>query len=167
MDMQQEWRDAETLTGADLDSYLDYLLSEIADAEAEIQRNNETAEKRMQMIRDWRDRENAVIQRQIDFRSIQIEQVARAYDFGRRKSRSLASGSFGFRRAQTKVTVLDKGAALAFSKREGVPFKTEESAYVGKLKEYYDSTGRTPEGCTVEPGGDDRFYFSTVSQDSV
>lgn len=111
---------AQPESGVDLDVWIDVRLEAIARVQAEMAHNADVAARRMKMLADWRDEQNAVLARRAEYLTRQIEEVARAYPYpAGKKSRKLAFGEIGLRAERPRLEVTDEAAALEFVR--GVP----------------------------------------------
>lgn len=161
------WLEEENLADAapddrvELDVWFDRRLAALAAIEAEMRRNEEVAQRRIEMIRAWMEEQNAVLERRANFLRGLLEQAARAYPYpGKAKSRKLPHGTFGSRTVPPKLEIEDEMAALAFAKAQ-VPdaVRVRESVLVSELKAWWQSTGILPDGCRVVPA-EERFYVT-------
>lgn len=147
----------------ELDVAIDRALDVIRQAREEIAKNNEVAARRIQMIEDWRETENVTHQNRITWAERTIHSLAMGYDFGKKRSRSLPSGTFGFRKAPDRLVIQDADKALAFAKRTpqlAGEIKVTETIPTTPLKQWAQSTGEVPDGCELV-GGEDVFFVKT------
>lgn len=141
---------------AELDAWVDVRLAALKGIERRIGRNDRAAQLRIQMVENWRDAQNAVLERQREHLTALLEQVARTYPYPKGKSRTLSAGKIGVKDVPEKLKVEDKDAALEFARArdglaEAIVEKVTYSIAQRELKAYYDSTGELPDGCAVEP----------------
>ena len=158
---EEDLADAAPADRVELDVWFDRRLAALAAIEAEMRRNEEVAQRRIEMIRAWLEEQNAVLERRADFLRGLLEQAARAYPYPpRAKSRKLPHGTFGSRTVPPKLEIEDEMAALAFAKAQ-VPdaVRVRESVLVSELKAWWQSTGILPDGCRVVPA-EERFYVT-------
>lgn len=144
----------------DMDVAIDRALEQIAEARREIAKNDAVAERRKQMIEDWRQEVNVTHENRIVWATRMVQSLASAYDFGKKRSRSLPAGTFGFRKSPDRLVVNDMDAALAFAKRTSQlagEIKVTESIPSTPLKQWAQSTGEVPDGCELV-GGEDAFF---------
>jgi hypothetical protein len=123
----------------ELDRWIGWRLRRIANERAEMDRNMAVAKAEIERYTAWLEEENAGHARSIEWLESQIRAAAQTYDFGSKRSRKLAEGTFGFRTTPGKTAITDPDAAVAFAKEHGIPVK--ESVGVREIKEYIDSTG--------------------------
>ncbi|HEX6938604.1 MAG TPA: host-nuclease inhibitor Gam family protein [Longimicrobiales bacterium] len=158
---EEDLADAAPADRVELDIWFDRRLAALAAIEAEMRRNEEVAQRRIEMIRAWMEEQNAALQRRADFLRSLLEQAARAYPYpGKAKSRKLPHGTFGSRTVPPKLEIEDEMAALAFAKAQ-VPdaVRVRESVLVSELKTWWQSTGILPDGCREVPA-EERFYVT-------
>ena len=142
----------------DLDVWLDRRLAVLAALERQIEQNTEVARRRIEMIRDWMETENAALQRRADFLRSLLEQAARAYPYPPKvKSRRLPNGTIGSRTVPARLEVVNEEAALRWAEECGFDEAIRKSVRVTPLREYWQSTGIVPEGCQEVPA-EERFY---------
>lgn len=142
---------------AAVDAWIDYQLAKIAVVRAEILRNTDVAKRRVAMIEDWRDGENAVLLRRIEYIERRVREHTVGYDFGGKRTRKLACGEFGLRLHPASIEIADKPAAVAFSKANSIPVRTTEAPDARELKAWAESTGLVPDGCTITEKHDEFF----------
>jgi phage host-nuclease inhibitor protein Gam len=156
---------------ARVDTMLDTALQKLGELDAEISTAEEIADQRkrdtLERIERWLAGETAPLRRQRDFLARQIEAIARQYDFGGKKSRSLPHGKFGRRRSGDKIEITDMPAALAFAERMGVEVKVVREVQRTPIKDFLSAhPGFKPNpeehGFTVVPGTDN-FYVEPAS----
>ena len=148
----------------DTEARLDWLLERIANRQAEIATNNAIADRRKLQIEDWRQGENAKIERSIDWFNSQIRQLVPIeptefeQQFGKR-SRTLPFGTIGYRKMPDTIEVFNPERALEWAKARGqetkiIPASETVSKTVLKaaLKQHTD-----PDGFEVIRGLDE-FY---------
>lgn len=145
---------------ANLDACLDHLLEKLHEREEEISRNAAIMTRRIAMIQAWERDANGSLERECRWIRQEIEALARGYDFGRKKSRALPNGTFGFRARPATLEVVDPEAAVAFAEERGLPIK--KSIGVTPLKEHMKATGEIPEGCEYVEGTE-TFYIKAGS----
>lgn len=145
------------------ETLIDRYLEEILRGENERMRNVATAKARINMIEDWREGENAKIERRRVYLVGQIGMLAppdvdaMQAEHGK-KSRSLPHGKFGFRQRADRVEIEDAKAAIAFALDNNLPVETTYSVKKTTLKEHAKSTGETDgEGWHMEPGKSEFF----------
>lgn len=142
------------------DAEIDAALERLAELEAEVEQNNQIAERRMDTIRLWRDAENERLSGNLDYWRMRINALVTGYDFGKKKSRNLPHGTFGTRQKGGGIEIIDADAALAFAKSKGIPLK--ESVGKTALKEWHESTGLVPDGCEVVPVVDEPYVKAVL-----
>ena len=157
----------ETTADSDL-VRIDWLLEKVTALRAEIAENNAVADRRIAMQEDFRQGENAKIDRAITYWVGQIGQLATddgdafKAEYGK-KSRTLAHGSFGFKRKTDSIEISDPKAALAFAVTNNLPVKTTHSVSKTSLKDHAASTGEMEgEGWRHVEGGD--VFFATPAK---
>ena len=75
-----------------------------------------------------------------------------------KKSRTLAHGSFGFKRKTDSIEISDPKAALAFAVTNNLPVKTTHSVSKTSLKDHFMATGEEEgQGWRHVEGGDEFF----------
>ena len=125
---------------------IDWLLEKVTALKAEIAENDAVAKRRMEMQEDFRQGENAKIENAITYWVGQIGQLAppsgeaMKAEYGK-KSRTLANGSFGFKRRSERIEIDDEKAALAFAVKNHLPVRIVNSVTKTSLKDYAQSTG--------------------------
>lgn len=147
---------------AEYDSYILWQMRKIRRANAEMAHNDQVAREEIARVENWRDAEKARLQHDVDYAESLILHIARAYDFGGRKSRKLPLGEFGSRSNPASIKVVDESAMLAFAKAHDIPVKVKESVAVKDLKEYTESSGMLPDGVEAVPGSET--WFVRVSE---
>lgn len=141
-----------------LDQHIDRLLAKLAEREAEIATNDAIAKRRIDDIEAWRRQQNETHEREAQWIRQQVAAIAKRYDFGKRKSRDLPSGTFGHRWRPETIEIVDEAAAVAFAEANGLEIKksVNKTPLVSHLKE----TDIVPDGCKIVPGEDS--FFVTV-----
>ena len=142
---------------------IDWLLEKVTGLKAEIAENDAVAKRRMEMQEDFRQGENAKIERAITYWVGQIGQLAPSdgdafkAEYGK-KSRTLAHGTFGFHRKTGTVKVDNPAHALTFARANRIHVKTVHSVLSSALKDYAKRTGETEgAGWHFIPGRDEFF----------
>jgi len=151
--MSKAWDDAASGEKTEIDVRLDWLLEKLAKRRAQVAENNAVAEARILQVEDWRQGENAKIERAISWIEYQIREMlppdGETFEktYGQ-KSRALPFGKVGFRQSPPKVEVFDKDKALAWAKARGVSTKlipareeVDKSALKEALKTHTDPDG--------------------------
>lgn len=138
-----------------LDIRIDWLLEKLGKLAAETAANDEVADRRVAMIEGWRRQQNESLEKRIWWIRLQIEAMTDGYDYRGKKSRSLPSGSFGFRKKSDTLEIVDMPAAVAFAEAIGAEIKKT----IGKtpLLDHFKSTGEIPDGTEFVAGGDTFF----------
>jgi hypothetical protein len=139
----------------ELDRWIDWRLRRIAQERAQMERNTDIARAEIERYTRWLDEANATHANSIAWLEGQVEQAARGYDFGKKKSRRLPHGTFGYRQAGGRATIMDMAAAVAFARQHDVPVK--ESVSTAELKAFIESTGAELPFVEIEPK-QDHFY---------
>lgn len=127
----------------ELDRWIDWRLRRIQQLVQQQKKNAEVVRTEIEKLTEWRDGENASLQRSIDWFEQQVVAAAHGYDFGDKKSRKLPHGTFGKRLVGGRTVITDMAAAVAFAREKGVPVKVVESVMVSDIKEYIESTGES------------------------
>lgn len=149
---------------------VDFLLERRLETEREIERNAEVARRRIQMIESWRDEENTVLERQIEWLDRRITDHAAAFQLGEngnKKSRRLPHGEVGFRKTRDTVEIEDQELAVSFAESHGVEVKVVRSVNKKPLIEWCQSTGKEPNpethGFRFVPGEEPgKFYIKSA-----
>lgn len=147
---------------------VDFLLEKRAEIEREIARNEDVARRRIQMIESWRDEENTVLGRQIEWLDRRITDHAAAFQLGEngnKKSRRLPHGQVGFRKTRDTVEIEDMELAVSFAEAHDLPIKKEVNKT--PLIEFVQSTGEEPnpetDGFRFVPGEEPgQFYIKST-----
>lgn len=134
------------------DVAVDFYLERLVEREAEIARNGEIAARRKAMIDAWLQEANAQHEREAAWLRLQIEAFARTYDFGKKKSRSLPHGTFGFRTRAGTLEIQDMPAAVAFA--EANELEVKKTVNKTPLLAHFKATGEIPDGCEYVEGGE-------------
>lgn len=153
---QVEWA-KEPGSIAEVDARVDALLLSIGALEAEAKKNTAVATARKEQIQAWLDDENGHLESSVDFLTRKIQDLTRSYDFGRKRSRNLPAGTFGYRRASDTLTIEDPTKAIEFSKAQGLSIRVKESPDGHALLEWVKTKGEVPDG-TLFKQGVDTFY---------
>lgn len=117
----------EDLSGPALYAAIDEALERIAEAEAQVDLVQQTAQLRVDRILAHAAREIDSIQNSADFWRQRVEALAARVDFGKKKSMRLAYGEFGRRLSPGGVDVVDDAKVLEFARANNVPVKVKES----------------------------------------
>jgi len=148
------------------DTRLDWLLEKLSKRREQITRNNAIADARKLMVEDWRQGENAKIERAVSWLEFQIRELvppdgdAFQETYGA-KSRALPFGTIGFHKKPDTIQILDEEKTLQWAKTHGLEIKRVETETVSKttlkaaLKTFDD-----PDGFEVIKGLDE-FYVKT------
>jgi len=130
------------MTMADADRYL----AAVGRFDAEIQRNEESAEEQKHRIDAWLDRENAILARKRAYFLVQLEEWARGMG---KPSQRLVAGTLSVRQQPVKIEILDQDSLLADERfRRIVPEKVEVDRKA--LRSVVTKTGEEPDGVRVE-----------------
>lgn len=140
---------------ASIDAVLDVYLEALAGREREMQRNAEVADRRKAMIDLWLADANRTHEREAAWLRHMIETIAAQYDFGKKKSRTLPAGTFGYRSKPATLEIVDMAAAVAFAEAHQLEVKRT----VGKtpLLQAFKASGIVPDG-TEYVEGSESFY---------
>ena len=144
---------------------IDWLLERVAAARAEIAENNAVADARIAMQEDFRQGENARIERKITWLVGEIgtlaptDGVAMKAEYSK-KSRTLAHGTFGFKSHPDSIAIDDAKAALAFAVENSLPVKTVHSVTKTTLKDHAKATGESEGGGWRLVPGADAFFVT-------
>lgn len=148
---------------AALDAYLDYLLERIGTIDQQKATNDAVYQRRVQMLADWRDGENAMLLRRREYLVEAFRALTAQYEYPKgKKSRTLPNGTFGTRSAREKLDIVDPQKAIDFARAYGVPVRVKEEVDAKALREFYESTGTVPLGCSVVPAEDKWYVKPTV-----
>lgn len=142
---------------------LDRMLFKMRELIQEIQDLETTARLRYEDIELWLHRETRRQRAQLTYLTMVLEDAAANVVFPTgKKSINLPSGTLGRRALQPTLTVVDKDAALAFSRKHGILIK--EEPYAGELKKWAAQRKfkKVPDGCTVQVGRDDKPYVEVA-----
>lgn len=148
----------------EVDTRIDWLMERIAKRRRIIEDNDAVADARILQIEDWRQGENAKVQRQIDWfqseirRLLPIDAESFEREYGK-KSRVLPFGTIGYKKKPDTIEVFDEERALAWAKERGLEIKTipaRETVAKPVLKKALE-TWSDPDGFEVIRGLDD-FY---------
>jgi len=107
---------------------------------------------------EWLDNANHSLRKERDHHTEELKLIAVNYNFGKKKSRKLPPGVFGWKKKPERLRVVDSKAALEWAKREGVA--TEKVVYGFKQKDLENCVklrGELPDGCDVVEASDE-FY---------
>ena len=141
---------------AEMQANIDRRLNYLRLMESELQDIKEVAALRKHDIDRWAESASRSFQYRADIIRMELMELARRIGFpAGKKSLSLPNGVVGRRSKQGKIEIVDKGAALAFSKKNGIP--TKEEASLSELKDFWLATKQLPDGCTEVPGGEDPY----------
>jgi phage host-nuclease inhibitor protein Gam len=136
-------------TPAYVDARIDWTLERLGRLQAEQQRNREIANRRIAMITSWLDDANDRLGRQAFWLEIQVRSLAEGYDYGKKKSRTLPSGSFGKRAKPAGIEIRDMDAAIRWAKANGVEVAVVEKLNKTPAKEFVakqlQTTGELPD----------------------
>ena len=95
-------------------------------------------------------------------------QLAAQSDFGDKKSRELAYGTYGVRTVPDHLSIADKKKLLGWchlSAPDLVTIKQEETIAQKKVEAYFRSTGELPDGCEFTPAHEEAFIKLAVLQE--
>lgn len=140
------------------DVAIDRYLAALSEREAEILRNAQVATRRIDMIQAWLRDANARAEREAQWLRGMIEAFAKDYDFGKKKSRGLPSGTIGYRGRPATLEVTDPAAAVAFALANGLETKTTVAKT--PLLAHFKATGEIPDGCEYVEGAE-TFFIRT------
>jgi phage host-nuclease inhibitor protein Gam len=141
----------------ELDRWIGFRLRRIAQLKEEIERNHAIAQAEIDRYTTWRDDQNRSLLSSVHYLEDQIRMASLAYDFGTKKSRTLAEGTFGYQQTGGSVKITNMTAAVVWAKQHGYEDSIKETIGVKPIKEYIESTGEAPEFVEVEPKVD-AFY---------
>ena len=147
------------------DTRLDWLLEKLAKRREQKARNNAIADARKLMVEDWRQGENAKIERAVSWLEFQIRELVPADSdafsktYGA-KSRALPFGTIGYRKSPPTIEVFDEPKALEWAKLHKLEIKVKESVSKTELKKAIEYTQDPPDGFGLIPGGE-TFFVKT------
>jgi len=146
---------------SEVDSRIDWLMERIAKRRGVIADNNATAAQRAAQIEDWRQGENAKIERSVDWFNYQIRLLlpadgAEFKDQYGKKSRTLPFGTVGFKAHPSTLEVFDEERALAWAEARGLEIKTKRTVSKTTLKKALGDE-RSGDGFEVITHPDDFF----------
>jgi hypothetical protein len=140
------------------DVFIDRRLQVIASLQQQINHNNEVAARRMQMIRDAADDQNAGLKRRVDYLMRELETVARGYPYPKgSKTRKLPFGEIALRSVPAKLVVDDPAPLLELVESEMMPEELRRTKVTveldkNELNKWWQSTGAEEiPGCHIEP----------------
>ncbi len=148
----------------EIDAEASELLGELGKCEADLARYAKTEADEIQRIRIRYEDETqshlarniAEIKRRRERLENAIKALAERQDFGSKKSRETANGTYGIRRKPAHLFIEDQDALLAWTLQLpiSVPGPTVTTTHAIKQKDaqaYYEQTGCEMPGCRVEP----------------
>lgn len=156
-------------TPAALDAWIEARLSGLRSLQSQVRQNDEAAKRRIDMVLNWCEAENAKLQRRMEFLRGELLLQARVYPYVHgKKSKRFASGTIGSREQRERLIITEADDALQWVIRQNNPDLLENATKhtlrgVTSLKQWYDSTGEIPDGCEVVPK--DEVYYVTPDQD--
>lgn len=112
-----------------MDARVDYYLEMLSDLEAQSKHDADVVRLRVAALNLWLDQKNERREKRASWLTHQIEAIAAGYDFGKKRSRDLPHGVFGFRKKAATVEIVDPALAKewarlkcpeALTKTEGV-----------------------------------------------
>lgn len=127
-----------------VDARADMLLEALADLEREDERDALMAAERQDQVARWLERQRTRRDRRSEYLVALIEEIAAVYDFGRKKSRDLPNGVFGYRAKRATVEVVDKAAAVEWATVHcpaAVKERTSQEVTKTELVRMVESTG--------------------------
>lgn len=147
---------------SDVDARIDYLLEQLAQIGEQIASNDDVARRRMDMIRDWQQGENAKLERKAEWLRGEVAALVPGPDDFRRiygkKSRTLPNGSVGYRASRDTVEITDASAALEYAREHGLEIRITERVNKTPLIEHAQQTGTMEgDGWEFVPGSDSFF----------
>jgi phage host-nuclease inhibitor protein Gam len=107
--------ESETELMTTIDARADMMLEALADLERAAVADAMVARERIDTIERWLARQNAGRDRRTQWLTAQIEALAVGYDFGKKKSRDLPHGVFGYRAKRPTVEIVDKATAIEWA----------------------------------------------------
>lgn len=145
-----------------VDLYLDRRLEQLAELEAAAERNREIADRKIANVQAWLKSENETLEKRAGWLRLDIQAAAEGYDFGKKRSRNLPSGTFGYRKTRESVTVLDEAAAIDYATRAGwsEAIRVKTSLLKTELLKRVRESGEMPDGVEVAAPRDE-FYVKT------
>lgn len=143
-----------------IDVAIDRYLEALAERERAIQENGDVADRRKAMIDAWLADANRGHEREVRWLRHLIASLAEGYDFGKKKSRSLPSGTFGYRSKPATLEIVDMDAAVAFAEAHGLEVK--RSVNKTPLLNHMKETGTVPDGTEYVDGSETFFVKAAV-----
>lgn len=144
--------------------YADLLLLELKKLLSEISQNFETAEKEVEIIKEWAIKKNSKLQDRIDFLEKRLYKFILEQD---KKTIDLANGVLRLRKGREKIVVEDpvKLLSLPYSE-ELVSHKEETIPNLTKIKEFINRSGKVPEGVRIIPGNEQEFSYKLKGENN-
>ena len=153
---------------SEVDSRIDWLLERIGKRQAMIEQNDAVAKERILQMEDWRQGENAKLERAIEWFRYEVKKLlpmdAKSFQqaYGK-KSRTLPFGTVGYKKHPAKIEITDADRALLWAKAHNLPVTVKESVSKTVLKEAVENITDNPDGFGVLPGHDE-FFVRTNEQ---
>jgi hypothetical protein len=99
-----------------------------------------------------------------------VRQLAAQSDFGGKKSRELAYGTYGTRTIADHLSIVDKKRALSWCRLSApdlLTIKQEETIAQKKVEAHFKATGELPDGCEFTPAHDEPFIKLAILQEGA
>lgn len=167
-DFLQEMSDLEPVEATDtiqVDARLDHFLERVKLIRWQIQQNEGVAKLRAAEIEDWKVGTNRGHERRIEWLESEIERLTDGYDYGRKKSRKLPNGSFGWRSLPDKIDIVEPGRAIAFAESRALDVTVEKRVSKTTLMKHVEATGEIPDvddGGFLHIEGGERFFIKAT-----
>jgi phage host-nuclease inhibitor protein Gam len=159
MDEMQQWvadLDEEVILAgqseidqANVDVRVDYLLEVTASIMQEQARNKAVYDARKAKLDRWWEEQTLIAENRMSYVRDRILTITAGYDYGKKKSRALPNGTFGWRKVPARVEVVNPQAALDWAKKNQIQIKVAESVLLKPLlsavQKQLQSTGELPD----------------------
>lgn len=126
--------------------------------------------QQIEELQAFEERKILALQGQIDWLSGVLERYVRAeYDRSAGKTRSidLPHGKLQLR-AQPETYTYDDGKILGWAKKRGAThlYRTQRVVLRPEVKKFVKTSGEIPDGVTIEPAGEPKFYIQFKEEDN-
>ena len=156
--------------GPEIDRYVDRMIEDYARLEAEIEGDEAAFKAAVERLKTRRDDVVGVKSLRMERLRREIGRIAQVYDFGKKRSRELFSGSFGWRKKPERLEVEDPKAVLKWCEDHGVALRVKVEPDLSELQKIFRNgkvdtgtgeilaeKGVVPPGAKVVPESDEVF----------
>jgi Bacteriophage Mu Gam like protein len=159
------WPDAQHA----IDATASQLMRSLAKLNADLDRYSQSRADEQKLVTERYERLTAKLAERKARLESWVRQLAESSDFGDKKSRELAWGTYGRRLVPDHLSIADKKKLLSWCHLlapELITIKQEETLAQKKIETFFRTTGELPDGCEFTAAHDEPFLKLALLQEA-